>query len=77
MPYVDVRIIAGASRDQKAALVRRITSALVEILDKRPEHTHVVIQEVEEENWGFAGVLTDEFRSRTHASESIEEITRS
>jgi len=32
------------------------------VLGKRPEHTHIVIQEIEDENWGFAGILTDDFR---------------
>ena len=45
-------------------LVERITLALVEVLDKKPEHTHIVIDEVDPQNWGFAGMLTDEFRKR-------------
>jgi 4-oxalocrotonate tautomerase len=36
----------------------------VRVLNKRPEHTHVVIQEIAEEDWGFAGVLTDDYRQR-------------
>ena len=27
-------------------------------LGKKPEHLHIVIDEVETDNWGFAGVLT-------------------
>lgn len=60
MPYVNVQILAGATREQKAQLVRDITDSLVRVLGKRPDHTHVVIQEIAEENWGFAGLLTDE-----------------
>ena len=33
-------------------------------LRKRPEHTHVVIQEIAPEDWGFAGMLTDDWRKR-------------
>ncbi len=62
MPYVNVQITRGARREQKAALVREITDALVRILDKRPEHTHVVIQEIDEEDWGFSGLLTDDWK---------------
>ncbi|MFM2089613.1 MAG: hypothetical protein RLZZ127_102 [Planctomycetota bacterium] len=62
MPYVNVQITRGASRDQKAAVVRRITAALVEELGKRPEHIHIVIQEIADEDWGFAGQLTDDWR---------------
>jgi len=61
MPYVNLQITKGATRSQKEQLVRAFTDALVEILGKKPEHTHIVIQEIEEENWGFAGMLTDDF----------------
>ena len=63
MPYVNVQITAGATRDQKRAVVERITAALVEELDKLPEHVHVVIQSIHEEDWGFAGMLTDEWKA--------------
>lgn len=64
MPYVNIQILSGASRNQKAALVRDVTDSLVRELGKQPEHIHVVIQEVEEENWGFAGMLTDDWKKR-------------
>lgn len=62
MPYVNVKITAGATRTQKQEIVRSITETLGRVLGKKPEHTHVVIDEVEEENWGFAGKLTDDYR---------------
>ena len=39
MPYVNIQITTGASREQKAQLVREITDSLVRVLDKKPEHT--------------------------------------
>lgn len=64
MPYVNVRITRdGVTREQKAALVAEITATLQRVLGKRPEHTHVIIDEVEPENWGFAGLLTPEYRA--------------
>ena len=65
MPYVNVQITEGATREQKAQLVREITDSLVRVLGKQPDHTHVVIQEIALENWGLAGVLTDEWRRTT------------
>lgn len=62
MPYVNVQITKGASRDQKQKLVKDITGTLVETLGKSPEHIHIVIQEVAEEDWGFSDMLTDDFR---------------
>lgn len=64
MPYVNVQITPGASREQKAQIVRDITDSLVRVLGKKPEHTHIVIQEIAEENWGFAGLLTDDWKRR-------------
>ena len=63
MPYVNVRITRdGVTAAQKAQLVAEITGTLQRVLGKRPEHTHVVIDEVDPENWGFAGVLTTAYR---------------
>jgi 4-oxalocrotonate tautomerase family enzyme len=64
MPYVNIQITRGATREQKAALVRDVTDALVRGLGKRPEHIHVVIQEIDEGDWGFEGLLTDEWKKR-------------
>jgi 4-oxalocrotonate tautomerase len=65
MPYVNVRVTKdGVTAQQKAAIVKEITDTLVRVLGKKPEHTHVIIDEVEPENWGFAGMLTTEWRAK-------------
>jgi 4-oxalocrotonate tautomerase len=64
MPYINLQITKGATREQKAQIVQQFTETLVTVLGKRPEHTHIVIQEIDEENWGFAGMLTDDYRKR-------------
>ena len=63
MPYINVKITKdGVSAEQKAQIVKEMTQTLVTVLDKKPEHIHTVIDEVEPENWGFAGLLTTEYR---------------
>ena len=62
MPYVNIQITQGATRAQKASLVRDVTDSLVRELGKKPEHIHVVIQEIAEADWGFAGQLTDDWK---------------
>lgn len=62
MPYVNIQITPAATREQKAQLVQEVTDSLVRILGKDPSHTHVLIQEIDEQNWGYAGKLTDELR---------------
>ena len=65
MPYVNVKITReGVTREQKQQLVAGITQLLVDILGKRPDRTHIVIEEIDLENWGFDGKLTDELRKR-------------
>lgn len=62
MPYVNIQITRGATRAQKAEIVKDVTNSLVRVLDKHPEHIHIVIQEIAEEDWGFAGQLTDDWK---------------
>ena len=62
MPYVNIQIIKGATRIQKENIVRDVTDSLVRELAKKPEHIHIVIQEIEEDNWGYSGMLTDAWR---------------
>lgn len=40
MPYVNVQITKGASREQKAVIVREFTETLVRTLGKKPEHSY-------------------------------------
>lgn len=64
MPYVNVQITKGASREQKAEIIQDITHSLVRVLNKNPEHIHIVIQEIAESDWGFSGMLTDEWKKQ-------------
>lgn len=70
MPYVNIQITKGAMREQKAQLVKEVTASLVRILGKKPEHIHVVIQEIEEEDWGFSGLLTDDWKKQISQSQT-------
>lgn len=65
MPYVNVKITKdGVTAAHKKQVVEEITQTLVTVLGKKPEHIHIVIDEIEPENWGFAGMLTTEYRER-------------
>lgn len=67
MPYINVQITAGATRDQKKKIVAEMTDTLVRVLGKKPEHIHIVIQEIEEANWGYEGQLTDDWKKQRTA----------
>lgn len=63
MPYVNIKITKeGATAEQKASLMQGVTDLLVRVLNKNPTTTFVVIDEVEKEDWGIAGVPVNEFR---------------
>ncbi len=63
MPYVNIRITReGATPEQKARLIKGVTDLLVEVLDKSPATTFVVIDEVAMEDWGVGGLPVDQYR---------------
>jgi 4-oxalocrotonate tautomerase family enzyme len=63
MPYVNIKITReGATREQKARLIKGVTDLLVDVLGKNPSTTFVVIDEVEMEDWGIGGLPVEEYR---------------
>ena len=63
MPYVNIKITReGATREQKAELIKGVTDLLVKVLNKNPASTFVVIDEVALEDWGIGGLPVDEYR---------------
>lgn len=63
MPYVNIQVTReGVTREQKAALIAGVTELLARVLDKNPALTHVVIDEVDPDNWGVAGLPVPAFR---------------
>ncbi|MGI8535391.1 MAG: 2-hydroxymuconate tautomerase [Mycobacteriales bacterium] len=57
MPFVTVHMWEGRSVDQKRALTRAITEAMVEHAGAKPDALHVVISEYPMDNWARGGVL--------------------
>lgn len=63
MPFVSLRITRdGVTPEQKAQVIAEFTETLERVLHKRPDLTHVVIEEVDIDNWGYAGITTTEYR---------------
>jgi|TARA_R110002073_G_scaffold11861_3_gene53404 4-oxalocrotonate tautomerase len=54
MPYVNIKITdENVTTEQKQALIRGTTQLLVDVLNKNPATTFVVIDEVSADNWGI------------------------
>jgi 4-oxalocrotonate tautomerase len=65
MPFVSVRITRdGVTREQKAKVITEMTETLQRVLGKAPELTHVVIEEIDTDNWGVAGESATVTRAR-------------
>ena len=63
MPYVLIQVTReGVTPEQKATLIQGATELLVTTLNKDPATTFVVIEEVDTDNWGVAGVPVTERR---------------
>ena len=68
MPIVTIQITReGTTPEQKAALIKGATDLLVDVLNKPPALTFVVIQEVEMEDWGVGGLPAAEYRRQSTA----------
>jgi 4-oxalocrotonate tautomerase len=56
MPYVNIKVTNdGVTSEQKSELIKGVTDLLQKVLNKNPETTVVVIDEVETDNWGIGG----------------------
>ena len=67
MPYVNIKVTGGReapSAEQKAELIAGVTDLLARVLDKNPETTVVVIDEVDMDNWGIGGKSVTERRKQ-------------
>ncbi len=70
MPIVTIQITregssperAGATAEEKAALIKGVSELLLDVLHKPLESTYVVIEEVALENWGWGGLPTAQYR---------------
>lgn len=65
MPYVNIKITEGnVTKDEKAQLIAGVTDVLLNVLDKNPKSTMIVIDEVNTDNWGSGGEQVTDIRAR-------------
>jgi 4-oxalocrotonate tautomerase len=65
MPYVKIELTReGVTREQKQELISGITNLITEVLNKDPHLTHIVIQEVDLDDWGYAGEQVSVLREK-------------
>lgn len=56
MPYVLIQVTPEeVTKDKKQALISGATQLLVDVLNKDPQTTFVIIEEIDMDNWGIGG----------------------
>lgn len=69
MPYINVKITnEGVTNAQKKAIIKGCTQLMIDVLDKNPATTFVVIDEVNTDNWGIGFDQVSSLRKQTLAS---------
>jgi len=66
MPYINIKITdENVTSEQKQALIKGATQLMVDVLNKNPATTFVVIDEVNLDNWGIGYDQVTELRKRS------------
>ena len=57
MPYINIKITdENVTKKQKQQLIKEVTQLMVDVLNKNPTTTHVVIEEIPIDNWGVNAI---------------------
>lgn len=65
MPYIKIEVTReGVTKEQKQILIKGVTDLITRTLNKDPHLTHVVIQEIDLDDWGYAGEQVSELRKK-------------
>ena len=60
MPTIRVEMLQGRTPEQKTALVKALTQAVVDSLGSKPESVDVLLYDIEREHWATGGVQWSE-----------------
>ena len=60
MPTIRVELLEGRTPEQKTALVKALTQAVVESLGSNPESVEVVLFDIPRQHWATGGVQWSE-----------------
>jgi 4-oxalocrotonate tautomerase len=65
MPYIKIEVTReGVTREQKQDLIKGVTDLITRVLNKDPQLTHVVIREIDLDDWGYAGEQVSVLREK-------------
>jgi len=55
MPVVKIDLWKGRDKEKRKELIKKVTSAVADAIGCPIEAVHVIINEVEKDNWGIGG----------------------
>ena len=64
MPFVNIRIVKGHSKERKDEISRRVTAAISEVAQLPKEAVWVVFEDVEADEWYVGGDSVTALRAR-------------
>jgi 4-oxalocrotonate tautomerase len=65
MPFIKIELTReGVTREQKRQLIKGVTDVITNVLNKDPQLTHIAIEEVDTDNWGWAGEQISRLREQ-------------
>ncbi|MBB5149921.1 MULTISPECIES: 2-hydroxymuconate tautomerase [Ureibacillus] len=56
MPVVTIKMLEGRTDEQKKAMVEKVTEALVETINAKPEAVTIIIEEMSKNHYATGGV---------------------
>jgi 4-oxalocrotonate tautomerase len=57
MPHVTIQLLEGRTTEQKAAVAKAVTEALVTLAGSKPADVNIVFVDVARDDWATAGRL--------------------
>lgn len=65
MPYINIKVTdEQVTAEQKRQLIEGATQLMVDVLNKNPQTTFVVIDEINTDNWGIGYQSVTELRKK-------------
>lgn len=64
MPIVTIHLLKGRDKEKRKELIKNVTDAITKTLGVAEESVRVILNEMENENFGVAGLPIMEYRSK-------------
>ena len=64
MPIVTIQMLKGRDKEKRKELIKNVTDAVTKTLDVPVDSVRVLLNEIENENFGVAGLPIMEYRAK-------------